>query len=150
MKDSTHLTGTVFITHKDENGEVKEKQNIHNIVVNTGKNYIAQKMSNRTIPFANVMSAMAVGTESDAAATGQVELEGEAGRVALTSNAISDNTVTYSATFGAGVGTATLKEAGIFSDTANGRGTMLCRTVFSDIVKASGDSVDVVWNVTVN
>jgi hypothetical protein len=52
----------------------------------------------------------------------------------------------YSASFGAGVGTGALTEAGIFN--ASSAGTLLCRTVFSVINKAANDTMSITWTVT--
>jgi len=51
-------------------------------------------------------------------------------------------------TFGAGVGTGAVTEAGIFN--ASSAGTMLCRTTFSVINKAAADTLGITWTVTVN
>ncbi len=52
----------------------------------------------------------------------------------------------YVATFSAGEGTGAVTEAGIFN--ASTSGTMLCRTVFSVVNKAAGDTLQVTWTVT--
>ena len=90
---------------------------------------------------------MAVGTDSTAPAAGNTTLGAEVARVAVTSATASTNTVTYVATFGAGVGTGALTEAGLFN--AASVGTMLSRTTYSVINKGSGDEMTVTWVITV-
>jgi hypothetical protein len=51
------------------------------------------------------------------------------------------------ATFGAGVATGAITEAGVFN--ALTAGTMLCRTVFSVINKGALDTLVITWKVTV-
>ena len=99
---------------------------------------------------ATAMTHMAVGTGSTAAVIGDTTLGTEiaASRVALTSTVASTNTIVYVATFGSGVGTGAVTEAGIFN--ASSAGTMLCRTVFSVVNKAAGDTMNITWTITIS
>ena len=118
-------------------------QEIDNLVVTTGKGYVASRMKDAS---ATAMSHMAIGTSSTAAAAGDTALGSESARVALTSTTVSGADVVYVATFGAGVGTATLTEAAILN--ASSSGTMLCRTVYGTITKGASDSMTITWTVT--
>lgn len=145
ISDSIKVKGDLTVKLYDQNGVVKDSREIPNVVVTNGKNYIASRMNSNT---AVIMSYMAVGSSSTAAAAGQTALGTELGRVALDSASVADSTVTYTATFPPGTGTGTLVEAGIFN--ASTSGTMLCRTTFSSVSKAAGDTVVITWNVTVS
>ena len=125
------------------NGEVVRE--VDNLVVTSGKNYVASRMKDAT---ATAMSKMAIGSGSTAAAAGNTALGTELGRVSLTSTTVTNNEVAYVATFGAGTGTGAITEAGLFN--ANSGGTMLCRTVFSVVNKGSADSMTITWTVTVS
>ena len=118
-------------------------QEINNLVVTTGKGYVASRMKDAT---ATAMSHMAVGTGSTAAAAGDTALGNESARVALTSTTVSGADVVYVATFGAGTGTAALTEAAVLN--ASSSGTMLCRTVFAVVNKGASDSMTITWTVT--
>ena len=118
-------------------------QEVDNLVVTTGKGYVASRMKDAT---ATAMSHMAIGTGSTAAAASDSALGSESARVALTSTSVSGADVTYVATFGAGTGTAAITEAAILN--ASSSGTMLCRTVFAVVNKAASDSMSVTWVVT--
>ena len=118
-------------------------RDIDNLVVTTGKGYVASRMKDAT---ATAMSHMAVGTGSTAAAANDTTLGGESARVALTSTTVSGAVVTYVATFPAGTGTAALTEAAVLN--ASSGGTMLCRTVFLTVNKGANDSMSVSWAVT--
>lgn len=118
-------------------------RDIDNLVVTTGKGYVASRMKDAT---ATAMSHMAVGTGSTAAAAGDTTLGGESARVALTSSTVSGAVITYVATFPAGTGTAALTEAAVLN--ASSGGTMLCRTVFAVVNKSANDSMSVSWSVT--
>lgn len=145
IKENFPIKGDLHIVVKDsKTGEVKVDRLEKNLVVTVGKNWIASRMQGTA---SNVMGYMAVGTDATAPAVGNTTLGAEVARVALTSATASTNTVTYVATFGAGVGTGALTEAGLFN--AASVGTMLSRTTYSVINKGSGDEMTVTWVVTV-
>tara|TARA_A100001391_G_C4954214_1_gene248067 strand:- start:188 stop:628 length:441 start_codon:yes stop_codon:yes gene_type:complete len=145
INDSIKVTGELKLTLTRPDGNVKHEVIIPNLVVTTGKSYIASRMKDAS---ATAMSHMAIGTGNTAAAAGNTALGSEAGRVALTSTTVTNNDVAYVATFPAGTGTGALTEAGIFN--ASSSGTLLCRTVFSVINKASADTLGITWTVSVN
>ncbi|MDB2580770.1 hypothetical protein N9X62_00045 [Candidatus Poseidoniales archaeon] len=125
------------------NGETVSE--VDNIVVTTGKGYVASRMKDAT---ATAMSHMGIGTGSTAAVAGDTALGSQSVRSALTSTTVNTNEVTYVATFSAGSGTGAITEAGIFN--ASSSGTMLCRTVFSVVNKGASDSMTITWTVTVS
>jgi hypothetical protein len=137
------LTGKVHVTVTNEHGEVVE-QRAANLVVTTGKNFTASRMVGIA---SNVMSHMALGSSSTAAAVGDTALGAELGRVTLTAGTAATNVVTYTATFGTGVATGGVQEAGIFN--ASSAGTMLCRVVFAVVNKGANDTIAITWTVTV-
>jgi len=144
VADSVKIKGRLNVIHLDSDGLLKGEQKIDNLVVATGKNIIASRLLGNTTP---TPSHMAIGSSSTAAATGQTALLGELGRVAFDSTSRSSNVNTYIATFPAGTGTGAVQEAGIFN--AGSSGDMLCRTTFSVVNKAAGDSIIITWNLTV-
>lgn len=138
-------TGTLKITVTAPDGAIKQEQEVKNLVVTTGLGFIASRMKDAT---ATVMSHMAIGTGTTAAAAGNTALVTESARVALTSTTVTGSSIAYVATFPAGT-PATLTavtEAGIFN--AVSAGTMLCRTVFSVVNKDVGDTMSITWTVT--
>ena len=145
LNDTIKVTGELKLTVARPNGHVKHEVIIPNLVVTAGKNYIASRMKDAS---ATAMTHMAIGTGSTAAAAGNTALGSEAGRVALTSTTVTSNAVAYVATFPAGTGTGAITEAGILN--ASSSGTLLCRTVFSVINKASADTFGITWTVTVS
>ena len=102
IQDSIKVTGELKITVTNPNGNVTQETVIPNLVVTSGKDYIAERMKDATT---TAMSHMAIGTGTSAAAAGDTTLGTEAGRVALTSTTVTANAVAYVATFGAGTGT---------------------------------------------
>jgi hypothetical protein len=147
FNDAIKMTGTLKLVLTDENGNIKQEEEVKNLVVTVGKNYIASRMKDAT---ATAMTHMEVGTGTTAAAVGDTTLQTAvaSSRVTLTSTTVTTNSVAYVATFPAGTGTGALTEAGIFN--ASSAGTMLCRTVFSVINKGAADTLGITWTVTVN
>ena len=140
-------TGQVLITKTNEQGTVTQEFKVPNLVVTTGKNYIASKMAATTNSPVS-MTHMAIGTGTGTPGASDTALGTEVGRVSLTATTVSTNTVTYTATFPAGTGTGSITEAAVLN--ASSSGTMLCRTTFPVVNKQSGDTIAVTWVVTVS
>jgi hypothetical protein len=141
--ENIKATGRLAIAVIDASGNVKDAREVDNLVVTAGLGYIASRMAAAT---ATVMSHMAIGSGSTAAAAAQASLISELGRAALTSTNVTGSQVQYVSTFGPGVGTGAVTEAGIFNGASSG--TMLCRTVFSVVNKDAGDTMTITWTVT--
>ena len=137
--------GDVQLDLFDADGNLKETQEIKNVVVTVGLGYIASRMKDAS---ATAMSHMAIGSNNTAAAAGNTALGTELGRVALTSTTVSTNTVQYIGDFPAGTGTGAVVEAGVLN--ASSGGTLLCRTVFSVVNKGASDTLKVTWTITVS
>lgn len=145
FNENLSATGNLTIELFDGFGGLKSSETVNNLVVTSGLSYIASRIKDAT---ATAMSHMAVGSGSSAATLADTTLGSELGRVALTSTSVTTNAVTYSASFGAGVGTGAITEAGLFN--AASAGTMLCRTVFSVVNKSAGDTLVITWIVTIS
>lgn len=144
INEDLKLRGDVAIVLKDKNGNVKESREINNLVVTAGLTFICARMAAAS---ADVMSHMALGSGTTAAAAGDTDLESILGsREALDSTSASSNTITYVSSFEAGEGTGAVTEAGVFN--AASSGTMLCRTVFAVVNKAADDTMSVTWTIT--
>lgn len=148
IRENIKPTGRLHIVLKDKDGNVKSEQNVKNLVVTAGLNYIAARMTDTSSPVD--MSHMAVGSGVTSAALGDTTLGTELGRVVLTTGegVPSTNTIVYTATFPAGTGTGAVTEAGVLN--AGAAGTLLCRTTFSAVNKGVDDSVTITWTVTIS
>ena len=147
INDSIKITGDVKIDIIGADGVVKDSREIKNLVVTTGKNYIASRMKDAT---ATAMTHMELGTGTTAAAVGDTALQAaiSGSRTALTSTTVTTNAIAYVASFPAGTGTGAVTEAGVFN--AASAGTMLCRTVFSVVNKGAADAMSITWTITVS
>lgn len=143
MNDGLKLRGDVALVLRDKDGNVKDERNIKNLIVDSGLNFICDRMKNDE----TAMTHMALGSGSTAAAAGDTSLGSQLGsREALDSDTVSSNTITYTSSFEAGDATGSVTEAGIFN--AASGGTMLCRTVFAVVNKGADDSLSVTWTIT--
>lgn len=145
--DPVSLKGTVHFVLVGPDGRVKLDLKTNNLVVTAGRTFICSRMAGTS---SAVMSHMSVGTSNTAPAAGDTTLGAEVGssRTALTSTTPSSNTIQYACTFGAGVGTGALVEAGLFNDPV--AGTMLARTTYSTITKGALDSLTITWTITLS
>lgn len=150
VNEMIKATGELEITVHNSNNEIKQRVVVPNMVVTSGKEAIADRLIDTSTA---VMSHMAIGEDDGTIlplAASNTNLGDIAGsRVAFSgSPSRTGAVVTYSATFGAGVSTGAITEAGIFN--ASSGGDMLCRTIFPVVNKEAGDSMTINWNVTIN
>lgn len=143
--ENIKATGRLQVELRGPDGKLKALRDIKNLVVTAGLGFIASRMKDAT---ATAMSHMAIGSGAVAAALGNTTLGTELGRVALTSSTVTGPAIAYAATFGAGVGTGAVTEAGLFN--AGAAGTMAARTVFGVVTKEAGDTLTVTWTITIS
>lgn len=157
-KNVIEVGGALSIVVTDEHGSVKQDLYVPNLVVTTGKAFIASRMIGTA---AAVMSHMGIGLDATAEVVGNTALGTEltvAGgftnysRAAVTGTS-SGNVVTYTANFPANnpsapSGGAVLREAGIFN--ASTAGTMLCRTTYPIVTKLPADALSITWTITIS
>lgn len=143
VNDNLALTGHLTIAINNE-----VVQETPNLVVTAGKSWVADRMANAN----TVMTHMAIGTGTNAAAPADTTLQTEAKRNTLTTSGgtVAANVITYACTFAAGEGTGAIIEAGIFD--AATTGDMLARTKFTSGVVNKGalDSMTITWAITVS
>ena len=140
IKDGVPATGRVtFILNGKEVAQ-------DNLVVTLGKQWIAKRMANQ----GTVATHIGIGSSATAAALGDSALGAQLARVAMSvaGGTVSGATVTYSATFGAGVGTGSVQEAGLFDAAA--AGTLIARTAGNVITKLAEDVLTINWSITIN
>ena len=140
--DKVSLTGKLAISL---NGTVV--QEVDNMVVTAGKGWIASRMNAAS---AGVMTHMAVGTGTTAAALANTTLVTELARQVLTTSGgvVAGAVVTFATTYAAGTATGAITEAAILN--ASSAGTMLARTVFSVVNKGALDTMTISWAVTIS
>ena len=141
--------GTVTLELRDKDGNLKTTIT-KNLIVDTGLVFIASRMKDAA---AGVMTHIGIGSSNVAAAPADIALGTELARVALDSTSIAttnvpNDSIQYVATFGAGIGTGAVVEAGIFDAPAGGN--MLARTVFGVVTKTATDVFTVTWKIAIS
>ena len=149
INDKLQMVGQVEMVLRDKDGNVKDTREIKNLVVNAGLAFVISRMAGTT---KNVMSHMALGSSTTAAAAGQTDLLSILGsREALDSTTISgtnNEKIIYVSSFEAGDATGAVTEAGIFNAVTGG--DMLCRTVFPVVNKQADDTLAITWTLTLS
>lgn len=143
INEGLKLRGDVALVLRDKDGNIKDERNIKNLIVDTGLNFICDRMKDDE----TAMTHMALGSGTTAAAAGDTSLESQLGsRELLDSSTVTNNQIVFISSFEAGDATGGVTEAAIFN--AASGGTMLCRTVFSVVNKAADDTLTVNWTIT--
>ena len=143
INEGLKLKGDVAVVLRDKNGNVKEERKINNLIVDTGSNFISDRMKDDE----TAMTHMALGSGTTAPAAGNTALESQLGsREALDSSTVTNNQIVFISSFEAGDSTGAVSEAGIFN--AASGGTMLCRVTFSVVNKAADDVLSINWTIT--
>jgi len=143
ITEGLKLKGDVAVVLRDKNGNVKEERKINNLIVDTGLNFICDRMKDDE----TAMTHMALGSGTTAPAAGNTALESQLGsREALDSSTVTNNQIVFISSFEAGDATGAVSEAGIFN--AASGGTMLCRVTFSVVNKAADDVLSINWTIT--
>lgn len=112
LKDGIKLTGRLLIQKFNVNKELVYSTEVPNLIVTAGKEFVASRIVGATL---DAMGYMAIGDDASTSALAQTTLVNELARVATTSATASGVNVTFTGTFGAGVGTGSIVEAGIFN-----------------------------------
>lgn len=127
-----------------ENYFRKEVLTVQNLIVNSGLNHLRRRLLDSLNPSSDVdqMQWIAIGTGSTAVSATDTALQTEIARLEVDTYSEGGTGVcTVSTTFGAGVGTGTITEAGLFDLSSSG--TMFARTVFDGVAKGASDIVRV-------
>lgn len=138
--------GTVLLKLFDAGGGLKAVQAAVNLVVNTGKDAVIDRLQAATPA---VHDFQAIGTGTTAPAAGNTALETEIGtRVQGTLSQPTSTTDRLVSTFAAGNGTGAITETGRLN--ASTAGNLFARQTFSVVNKAAGDSLQVTHDITVS
>jgi len=112
FKSNVTLTGRLIIKKFNEKNELVYSTEVPNLVVTTGKEFIASRIVGTDY---DPMGYMSIGDDPAVGSLLQTTLLNELLRVPLESTTISGSNVTFAALFPAGSGTGSIVEAGIFN-----------------------------------
>lgn len=121
----------------DENGKLKKVNYKHNMIVNSGFDFICDALAKSIRPPA--MEYVAIGSGAVETEARMVRLNSELSRVkGVYSHSVGTKFFTLKAEFRPGVGTGEIRELGIFN--ALSGGTMFDRVVLGAVTKNDGDT----------
>ena len=146
LDDESQSKGLLRGVLRDKDGKIIDEQLVKNQFQTLGKTHVADQLAGA----ADVaMSHMAIGSGTGKG-VGDNTLTTEEDRQGLDGSTPthSANVVTYTRTFAAGEGTATITEGGIFNNATVG--DMMLYNDGISFAKGAGDSLALTWTFTVN
>ena len=142
------ITGNILAVLTAEDGSIKQELEFKNLVVTSGKRLVASRLIGTAD---NSISNLAIGSGTSSPAITDGGLQTELARVAIGSATSSGAVVTYTASFGPGVGTGNINECGLFnSPTVGASNSMLARSNSLILTKGASDTLALTWTVTFN
>lgn len=122
-----------------------------NTVVTSGRAWVLKQLQSVNIVTSQVLSHMAIGSDTTAPASTQTALGLEVTRKAISSIDTTNLTAAppneqFQVQFATNEGNTTLAEVGIFN--SNSGGTMLARATFASFVKATSNIFNISYNIT--
>ena len=142
--ETISLKGRIRFMLRSAEGEVKGVYTTENVITTDGKNFLTGWLAaaSQATPW---MGYVALGTGTTPASSSDSVMEVETARVAGAVSS-SANVWQNQATFGPGVATGAITEAGLLSDASGG--TLMAHRTFSPLNKAATDFLEVTWQVT--
>ena len=145
-----YIRGDVELTLRDaKTGKIKSVDRVKNVFVTTGKDSIASRLIGTDAKA--IITYCGVGTSAVAPVAGNTELTTEIFRKLISVRSVSGNIATFTTFFTTSEANGALKEAGLFGDDASATadsGTLFCHTAINR-TKTTGDTLSIVWNVTI-
>lgn len=147
LQETAHIKGSLVITHRKADGTVDVRRK-DNLILNAGFDFIADAIG-KSASRPNVMSHIAVGTDSTAVAASQTGLTTELSRKAANYQHTAGTKIfTFTTTFNPGEATGAITEAGVCN--ASSGGTFLDRVTFAVVNKAADDTVTLNFQFTLS
>jgi hypothetical protein len=143
MESKIEIKGNISIVLTGPDGQVKDTREVKNIVTNAGRAHVIDRLQGASVAVADYIG---IGTGPVAAAAADTALGGEVARAQGALTQIDPYTDRCVYTFPAGIGTATIQEAGRLNAPAGG--TLMGRQVFTSIIKTVNDSLQVTYDFT--
>ena len=145
MQEKIRVKGHIIAKLFDKAGNLKDIRDIDNLVVTVGKNYLATWLAAAS-QAGEFMSYIGVGTGTNSPTAGDTDLQTPLSTRVQGTLSSSSNVWQNVASFGAGVDTGAITEAGLFSVSSSG--TLFARQTFSVINKGANDTLQITWQVT--
>lgn len=146
MSDSLKIIGTVTLQLFDKDGNLKQEGVVNNLVTTAGKNLLARKV----ISDSEAISSIGIGSGTTTPTVADTALTTQLANVELLYqivDIVDTNAVVFLTTFEENVGTGTINEVGLFSDSSPQK--LVCHALVSPAFeKEVTDYVNVSWKLT--
>lgn len=147
MEDNFKIKGRMEMVLQKANGDIETRVK-DNMILDVGFDFIADAIG-KAVSRPDVMSQIAIGSGTTAAAAGQNTLTTEVDRnAAAYAHTAGTKVFTLRATFGVGEGVGAITEAGVVNAASNG--IFLDRVVFAVVNKASDDTLTITFSFTLS
>ena len=158
MQSIIRLRGAFQIALCDPDGKVIERragqlfeERHDNTVVTSGRAWVLKQIQSVNIVTSQVLSHIAIGSDTTAPASTQTALGLEVTRKSISSIDTTNLTAAppneqFQVAFATNEGNTTLAEVGIFNSSSGG--TMLARATFASFVKATSNIFNISYNIT--
>ena len=152
MDEKFGIKGKIEYELRDIDGNLKDSGVIPNTITALMDAHVADQMADSTDAQIGFI-ALGTGTGETSASTdlatySAATLIALSGTGAVQGAAAADNDVVYSGYWEAGVGTASLTEAGLFLGSASSRSDMMTYNDALTITKGASDTLKIDWTVT--
>lgn len=129
MKDVLKFRGDAVIELRKKDGTVIEREEVENLIVNTGKERVAKLINGVDT---TIFTAIAIGTGNTSPSASDTALQTEVTRATATKTYVADYKArfTYTFTFGSGE-SYSITEAGVFDNAIASGSVMLDRFTFA-------------------
>lgn len=144
--NSITASGVVEVVLRDADGHIVQQFRTHNLVVQTGLEYVAGLLGFTGSP--DQISHIGVGTSSVGPSGEQTDLVSPLGdRAEWVNRSTSSASFSLTADFLAGESTGAITECGLFNSFT--AGAMICRTVFDVVNKSATNSLSITWTISI-
>jgi len=139
IKFEGHVTAELY-----EQSDLIQKIEQPNLVVDTGKSYLTNRILNNDLP---LIDKIGIGAGSSVPLDSDTVLDDQTGITTILFKQIEDlNVLSFIATFPEGVGSGDIREVGLFA----ADNTMICRTTFSTpFNKQPSQFLNITWKLQV-
>jgi len=147
--NSLELSGRYFVKLYGPDGALKHASHGHNVVTTVGKEFLASFLYSAAVGASTFTAKyIAIGTGGSSESASDTGMGTEASRTTGTVSYLSGQIFQVTATFAAGAGTGAITEYGLFSSSTGG--TLVSRDTESAINKGAGDTLTVVYQMTIS
>lgn len=139
------IEGTVELSLFDTDKNLIKTVQVNNLVTTLGKNFIVRKINNDS----EDIDSISIGSGTTAPTLSDTDVETELANNAVlfqSVDTVNTNEILFTTTFVENVGTGTINEVGLFTDS----NTLVCRTVLSTpFEKSASEYLTVTWKIKI-